>query len=166
MAFKQVNAKDLKENFIKDIADEWMLVSAGSADGYNTMTASWGFVGEIWGSDCAVALVRPTRYTMKFIDENEYFTLSFYGDAKQIHKICGHLSGRDNDKAALAGLTPVFADNTVYFNQARLVLICRKQYVSALKPDCFVDKAPLEKWYNNDLHNVIIGKIEKALVQE
>lgn len=160
-----IDAKELKENFIKDIAVEYMLVAAGDKDGYNMMTASWGFAGEMWGNDCMLAVVRPTRYTIEFINRSDYFTLSFYGDNKEVHKICGSKSGRDVDKAALAHLTPVFADNTVYFKEARMVIVCKKQYVQQMKEECFTDKEPL-RWYNNDLHYMIIGKIEKVIIND
>lgn len=165
MAFKEIKAKDLGENFIKSIADEWMLITAGNEDGYNMMTASWGFVGEMWGNDTVIAAVRPQRYTMEFIDKNDYFTLSFYGDRKDIHKVCGSLSGRDVNKTEMTGLTPVFSDNTVYFGEARLVIISKKQYVAPLTEKGFIDKQILDKWYNGDLHNMIFGKIEKVLIK-
>ena len=78
--FKEINAKDIKDNFIKTIADEWALISAGTKDKYNMMTASWGFAGEMWGYDCIAVVIRPQRYTMEFVDKNDYFTLSFYGE--------------------------------------------------------------------------------------
>ena len=165
MAFREIKVKEIEENFIKNIADEWMLISAGNEDGYNMMTASWGFVGEMWGNDTVIAAVRPQRYTMEFIDKNDYFTLSFYGDKKDIHKVCGSLSGRDVNKTEMTGLTPVFTDNTVYFDEARLVLVCKKQYVAPLTESGFLDKEILDKWYNGDLHNMIFGKIEKVLVK-
>lgn len=165
MAFREIKVKEIEENFIKNIADEWMLISAGNEDGYNMMTASWGFVGEMWGNDTVIAAVRPQRYTMEFIDKNDYFTLSFYGDKKDIHKVCGSLSGRDVNKTEMTGLTPVFTDNTVYFDEARLVLVCKKQYVAPLTESGFLDKEILDKWYNGDLHNMIFGKIEKVLIK-
>ncbi len=163
--FREIEVKQLNENFIKDIADEWMLITAGNEKKYNMMTASWGFMGEIWGNDSAVALIRPSRYTLEFINANDYFTLSFYGDNKDIHKICGSKSGRDVDKTELCRLDPVF-DKAPYFKQARLVLICKKQYVQKMESSCFTDKEPLERWYDNDLHYMIIGKIEKVLIKE
>ena len=163
--FKEINAKDIKDNFIKTIADEWALISVGTKDKYNMMTASWGFMGEMWGYDCVSAVIRPQRYTMELVDKNDYFTLSFYGDNKAIHKVCGSKSGRDTDKAAETGLTPVFDGGAVYFNEARLVIICKKLYVQQMKEECFTDKEPL-RWYDNDLHNIVIGKIEKVLVKE
>ncbi len=162
--FKQISPKEIPDNLIKAISQEWMLISAGDENGYNMMTASWGFAGEMWGNDSVIAMIRPQRYTMKFVEENDYFTLSFYGDRKDIHKVCGSQSGRDVNKTELTGLTPVFSDDTVYFEEARLVLICKKQYLDTLKKECFTDDEPL-KWYDNDFHNMIIGKIEKVLIK-
>ena len=164
--FKEISAKNIKENLVDMIANEYMLITAGDKTAHNMMTASWGYAGEIWGNDSVMAVVRPQRYTMEFIDKNDYFTLSFYGDNKAIHKICGSKSGRDCDKTALTGLTPSFDNNSVYFEEARLVLVCKKQYVDRMKPECFIDKEPL-KWYPiEDYHYMIIGKIEKVLIKE
>ncbi|MEE1184887.1 MAG: flavin reductase [Acutalibacteraceae bacterium] len=164
--FKEISAKEIKDNIIKAISDEWMLISAGDKNGFNMMTASWGFMGEMWGSDSVIAMIRPQRYTMEFIDKSDYFTLSFYGDNRDIHKICGSKSGRDVDKTALTGLTPIISDNTVYFDEARLVLICKKQYVGKLSEKSFTDTAPIDKWYpDKDYHNMIIGKIHKVLIK-
>lgn len=166
MAFKEVNIKDLDENFIKLVSDEWMLVAAGNEDNYNMMTASWGYFGEMWGKDTAVTVIRPQRYTKEFIDNEEYFSLSFYGDNKDIHKLCGKKSGRDTDKAKESGLTPVFDNNTVYFEQARLVVICKKIYCQKIEPECFVDKSIIDKWYDDDFHYAYVGEIEKVLIKE
>ena len=164
--FKEISVKEIKDNIVDLISNEWMLISAGDKNGHNMMTASWGFMGEMWGSDCVMAVVRPQRHTMKFIDNCDYYTLSFYGQNKEIHKICGSMSGRDVNKTELTGLTPIFADNTVYFEEARLVIICKKQYVQPMSENCFIDKEPL-KWYKEkDYHNMIFGKIEKVLVKE
>ncbi len=165
MSFKEIKISELNENLVNSIFREWMLISSGNEKGYNMMTASWGFAGAMWGNETVIAAVRPDRYTMKFIDENDYFTLSFYGDNKKIHEVCGKKSGRDVNKTELTGLSPVFSDNTVYFDEARLVIICKKQYVAPLLPEAFCDTAPLDKWYNGDLHNMIFGKIEKVLIK-
>ncbi len=166
MSFKEIKLSELNENLVNSIFREWMLIAAGNNDGYNMMTASWGFTGAMWGHEEVIAAVRPDRYTMKFIDENDYFTLSFYGDNKKIHEVCGKLSGRNVNKTELTGLSPAFSDGSVYFNEARLVLICKKQYVAPLLPEAFCDTEPLQKWYNGDLHNMIFGKIEKVLIKE
>ena len=130
------------------------------------MDASWGYFGEMWGKDTAITVIRPQRYTKEFLDSSEYFTLSFYGDNKEIHKVCGSKSGREVNKTKETGLVPVFADNTVYFEQARIVVICKKIYCQQLQPEFFIDKSNDEKWYDNDYHFAYIGEIEKVLVKE
>ena len=164
--FKEINAKELKENFIKLISEEWSLITAGDESGYNMMTASWGFAGEMWGNDAVMAVVRPQRYTMEFIEKSDYFTLSFYGGNKAVHNVCGSMSGRDVNKTELTGLTPVYDGDSVYFEEARLVIVCKKQYVQPMEEQFFTDRECL-KWYDNgDYHYMIIGKIEKVLYKE
>ena len=166
--FKEISAREIKDNLIEIISDEWMLVSSGNRDSYNMMTASWGFAGEMWGKDCAIAMIRSQRYTYEFMNKNDNFALSFYGSGGKdvIHKICGSKSGRDVDKAALTGLTPIFDCNTVYFEQARLVIICKKQYVQPMKKEFFTTGEPL-RWYPaEDYHTMFIGEIQKVLIKE
>lgn len=163
--FKEIKPTEIKDNLIDIIKNEWMLITAGDEQKFNMMTASWGFMGEMWSEDCAAVVIRPQRYTMEFIDKSDYFSITFYGDNKDIHAVCGKKSGRDVDKTKETGLTPIFADNTVYFGEARLVLICKKQYCAPLSDNGFCDREVLEKNYNGDIHNLIIGKIEKVLIK-
>ena len=75
---KEVSYKDLKFNPFRLIGDEWMLVTAGNEkDGCNTMTASWGGIGCLWGHNDPVATIylRPSRYTKEFVDKEDHFTL-------------------------------------------------------------------------------------------
>lgn len=163
---KEITRKELKEDWIHNIAEEWMLIAAGNEEGYNMMTASWGFVGEAWGSDAVTILVRPQRYTMEFLEKNDVFTISFYGENRAVHAVCGSKSGRDTDKTAEAGLTPVFTENGVLFEEARLVISCRKIYVDKIRPENIADGEILGKWYpEKDYHNLLIGKIEKIWVK-
>lgn len=167
MGFKEISIKDLKENFIKLVSDEWMLISAGDEKGFNMMTASWGGFGEMWADDVAVAVIRPQRYTKELVDKNKCFSLSFYGNNKELHSVCGRESGRDVNKAEKTGLKPVFDNDTVYFEQARLVVICEKIYCQKIDPDCFIDKEYVKKYYpEKDFHYAYIGKIKKALIKE
>ena len=104
---------------------------------------------------------------MEFIEKNDYFTVSFYGDNKAIHKICGSKSGREVNKTKETGLTPVSNDKYVYFKEARMVLVVKKQFVQQMNEEAFLDKSIIDKWYpEKDYHNMIIGKIEKVLIAE
>lgn len=170
---KEISVSELKLNPFDLIGKEWMLITAGcEARGYNTMTASWGHMGSIWGhhngSATVVIYVRPQRYTKEFVDREDRFTLTFFGP--EYHSALGYLgshSGRDGDKVAHVGLTPVFSDGTTYFAEAKLVLICRKLYQAPLKEEYFVDRNVVEDCYpKRDFHDLYIAQIEKVLVSE
>lgn len=165
MSFVNVKAEELSENFFKTIGKEWMLVSAGDEKKMNTMTASWGGIGILWNKNVVFSFIRQSRYTLEFIDANEYFTLSFFG-GKMMKELtfCGRNSGRDVDKLSETGLTPVFDENAPYFEQAELVLICRKLYRQTMNEESFIDKSIAEKNYSdNDWHELFVGEIVKVL---
>ncbi len=163
--FKQITASEINSNIFDLIGKEWMLITAGDKEGFNTMTASWGFGGILWNKPYAACFVRPQRYTREFMDKGEYYTLSFYGEGNPIHKICGSQSGREVDKVKECSLTPVYDQSgAVYFEEARLVIVCRKTYVTTLKEDGFIDKTLIPKNYQlGDFHKVYFGEIVKVL---
>ena len=76
---KEINVSELKDNMVEAIGKEWMLVTAGTADKFNTMTASWGGMGVLWGKTVAFVFIRPVRYTYEFIVLCDPRTLSFIG---------------------------------------------------------------------------------------
>ena len=170
---KQVAFSELKINPFDLIGKRWMLVTAGNEEaGYNTMTASWGHLGSIWGHGggmpTAVVYVRPQRYTKEFVDREPVFTLSFFDeDRRNALGYLGSHSGRDGDKVAHVGLTPVFADGTTYFAEAKLVLVCRKLYQAPLLEENFISREVVEEYYpERDFHDLYIAAIEKVLISE
>ena len=168
MSFKEVSIEELSFNPFTRIGKEWMLITAGDENKHNTMTASWGGVGVMWGKNVVTAYIRPQRYTKGFVDNNERFTISFYDESyRKALNICGTKSGRDCDKEAEAGLTPYYVDGTTAFEEANLIFVCRKQYHQEMIPGCFDVKENDEKWYpGNDYHVMYIAEIEKVLVRE
>ncbi len=165
--FLEIDIRDVKKNLTKAISDEWMLISAGDEHQSNMMTASWGLTGELWFRDVAVCFIRPQRYTLEFVEKNDTFALSFFGTGeKQALSLCGSKSGREVDKIKETGLTPVYSDGTVYYEQAKLVLICKKIAVSEVTPQNILDKTVLERCYpEKDYHKVFVGEIVKVLEQ-
>ena len=170
MSFKEIKPEEMKGNPFDLIGRQWMLISAGDEEKCNTMTASWGGLGVVWGEPTATAYIRQTRYTKEFVDNNEYFTLSFFDFHKETRKalsLCGKVSGRDTDKIKDAGLTPYYVDGTVGFEEANMILICKKVYEQYMGPENFVCKENIEKWYgDNDFHTMYLGQIVKILVKE
>lgn len=162
---KEINIREIKESAVKMISDDWALLSAGNKDKWNTMTVSWGGIGEIWGKDVAFVFVRPQRYTKEFIDKDGRFTLSFFGgEMKKEMGILGKISGRNEDKIALSHIKGVFEADTVYVDGAKYVLVCKTLYTDFIKPENFIEKDNDEKWYaQKDYHKVYVAEIEKVL---
>ena len=166
MTWETIDIRQWKQSAVQAIAEDWALVTAGTAAGYNTMTVSWGGLGEIWGKDAAFIFIRPQRHTMAFLEANERFTLCFFGgEARQALAYCGSHSGRDVDKAAQTGLTPVFEDDVTYFAQARVVLRCRKMAGYDLTPQGFLDGGIEDNYHGSGYHRMFIAEIEQAQIR-
>lgn len=165
--FRQISPEELEGNFIRKIGKEWMLITAEKPDGtVNTMTAGWGGVGYMWGRPAAFIFIRPQRYTLEFVDAADRFSLSFFGSGqRKALSLLGSRSGRDGDKIKDSGLTLV-RGKIPYFQEAEIVLNCRKVYRQKLEPDCFIDPACDSDWYpQKDYHYMYVGFIEEALVR-
>lgn len=161
----KIDPKSLTMNPFEAIGSQWMLITAGTQEHCNTMTASWGGVGIMWGLPVATAYIRPQRHTKTFVDAQDYFTLSFLSEARRADlAYCGRVSGRDEDKIAHCGFTVESADcGAPYFAEAELVLVCRKLYRQSMTPDCFVDGSLDGKWYpQKDYHDMYIAEIVEA----
>ena len=167
MSFKEIKPEELNFNPFTRIGSDWMLLTAGTEDKFNTMTASWGGLGHLWGKDVAFAFIRPQRYTKQFVDENDCFSLCFFGgEQMEALRYLGTASGRDEDKIAKSGLTLTHIDSVPCFEEASLVLLCRKLYVQTLEPEQFTDRAVADSCYpNHDFHDLYIAEIQKALVR-
>lgn len=167
---KKISVSELKDNMFDAIGKEWMLVTAGTPEKFNMMTASWGGTGILWGKPVAFIFIRPERYTYEFIEKGDTLTLSFLGEAhRDIHKICGSQSGRDIDKVAASGLKPYVTENgNIAYEQARLILECKKLYADFIDADNFVDKLLISCWYeegHGGFHKMYILEIQNVLVE-
>lgn len=168
MAFKEIAIEDLQLNPFQKISRQWMLITAGDELESNTMTASWGGLGIMWGKNVATAYIRPQRYTKEFVDNNDTFTLSFLPEEKrEALNICGRVSGRDvEDKWAEAGVHPYYIDGTTAVEEAEMVLVCKKLYAQEMYPECFIETECDTKWYPQaDYHTMYIAEIVKVLVR-
>lgn len=177
MSFKNIPIEELEFNPMTMIGGGWWLITAGNeTNGYNTMTASWGHLGAIWerpegkahmGLPTASVYLRPQRYTKEYMDREELFTLSIFDPSyKKALAYLGTHTGRDENKIAKEGLTPVFDNETTFFEEAKMVFICRKIYHAPLVGEGFVDKSLIDNNYKDrDFHEMYIGEILKVLVQ-
>ena len=127
MSFREGKIEELQFNPFTKIGKEWLLITAGDEKKHNTMTASWGGVGVLWGKNVVTTYIRPQRYTKEFVDAQDVFTITFFGEnCREALALCGKVSGRDGDKIKEAGLTPYFVDGTTAFEEAEMIFVCRK----------------------------------------
>ena len=140
--------------------EKWALLTAGTEDAYNTMTISWGGMGTLWSKPVVTVYVKPIRYTWQFMENNGYFTVSFYPEEyRKDLAVLGSESGRDGDKVAKTRLTPVPVEHGMTFREAEITLVCRKIYAQ----DLVRDRMPadvIEKIYaKEEPHKMFIGEV-------
>lgn len=159
---------ELEGNIMRSLGTQWMLITAGSKEKYNTMTASWGGMGILWNKSVVFIFVRPQRYTYEFLEANDYFSLSFYSkDWSRALKFCGTNSGRDVNKAKVTGLVPAFDEKAPYFEQANLAVICRKLYAQDMTRDSVLCEELMEYYgEGKGFHRLYVGEMTRVLVKD
>ncbi len=158
---------ELEGNIMRSLGTDWMLITCGTKEKYNTMTASWGGMGILWNKSVVFTFIRPQRYTYEFMENNEYFSLSFYDQSwARALKFCGTNSGRDVNKAKVTGLVPVFDEKAPYFEQANLVVICRKLYAQDMSTDSIIDEELMQYYHGDDAHRLYVGEMVRVLVKD
>lgn len=145
--------------------NDWLLLTAGTMEQCNMMTVAWGSIGCMWNRPFVQIAVRPQRYTLEFIEESQCFTLC--GFPPRYRKDLQHLgtvSGRDRDKLSETALTlkPSVRVLSPSFNEASLVLECRKMYRQPIDPAGFITEDGPGAYPEKDYHVMFYGEILAA----
>ena len=140
---------------------KWALLCAGTKDSHNTMTVSWGGMGTLWGKPVATVYVRPTRHTFGFMNENEYFTISFYPEKyREALILMGRKSGRDIDKDAASGLTVKDLGKAAAYEEAEITLLCRKIFAQDMAEENIPEDILKENYQPGEVpHRLFIGEV-------
>lgn len=164
--FRLIKPEEISDNVFKLIDKDWMLVTAGSFDQYNCMTASWGGFGILWKKPVAFVFIRPTRYTYEFAEKNARMSLCFFSEKyRNILNLCGTKSGREIEKMHIEGLSPLITgEGTPFYAEARMAVFVRKLYSQFIDPALVLEPSVL-KLYNNDYHKMYVCEIEKVMVK-
>ena len=163
--------------------NRWALVTAGMLVDFNTCTVSWGSMGNIWGPNggdisTVTVYIHPARYTQEFMAKYDTFTVSFFPESYR--KALGYLgshSGRNENKVANSGLTPVVAGDGVTFKEAELTFVCKKLYEHQFDEAYLAEKvkdyyasnpavytqAGHDRW---EPHYMYIGEVVEAIEQQ
>lgn len=166
--WKLIKPEEIKDNVFQAIGKDWMLITAGTEEKANAMTASWGGMGILWRKPVVTAYIRPQRFTKGLVDAQDIFTLSFYEEAyRKSLNYMGTVSGAQEDKIAGGGLTLKLFDGVPAFEESRMVLVCKKLYTQELKEECFLYPELIEQNYaQKDFHTMYIGEVMQVYVKE
>ena len=142
----------------------WALVTAGPINNHNSMTVSWGELGTLWRKDVATIYIKPCRYTHQFMENNEFFVISFFDEEyRNSLMVMGSKSGRDVDKDGLAELTPISHKEVTIYKEAKLTLVCKKIY----QHDMVLENIPqeaVETYYKEESpHTMYIGEVIEVI---
>ena len=159
--FQKIDPSDIHQNPFTLIDDDWFLLTAGNINAFNTMTASWGGMGILWNKPVVFCFVRPQRYTYKFMESEKLFTMSFFEETyREALNLCGKVSGRQTDKMKATGLKPIESPGgSVFYEQAKLMLECRKLYYTDIDPEQFIVEGINANYPKKDYHRMYIGEI-------
>jgi len=146
------------------IGRRWLLLTAGefSPGKFNSMTISWGSVGQIWNKTFFQIVVRPSRYTRGFLESSDYFTLCVLPETlKPALSLLGSKSGRDGDKIKASGLTPIASGIAPApgYAEAELIVECKKMYWQDIDPEHFLDPGIMANYPKEDFHRAYFGEV-------
>jgi flavin reductase (DIM6/NTAB) family NADH-FMN oxidoreductase RutF len=162
LEWQQISPKEIKDNTVKLFADDWAVITSGTADKFNMMTASWGCIGNLWQRPVAWCFVRPQRYTFEFINNSPTYTLCFFDESyRDKLQYLGSVSGRDEDKLVGSGFTTkILPSGNIAYEEARLIIECKTLYADNFNENCFIDTTIVSGIYQTkDFHRVFIGEI-------
>jgi flavin reductase (DIM6/NTAB) family NADH-FMN oxidoreductase RutF len=144
--------------------NKWALLTCGdfAESRFNSMTIGWGSLGTMWGKPFAQVVVRPVRYTYEFMERYETFTVCIFPESsRKALELLGSRSGRDGDKIAEAGLTPIASTQVAApgYDEAELIIECRKMYWDDMVPGHFLNPDIEKNYPEKDYHRIYFGEI-------
>ncbi len=155
---------NLELDIFSKFNNQWALLTAGDESNFNTMTISWGSMGTLWNKPVVTTYVRKSRYTHDFMDNNDYFTVSFYPEEyKDVLGVMGSKSGRDMDKMNDSGLTPEAVANTMTFKEAEMTLVCKKLCKQPIEAENMPEDIKNAMYADEDWHDMYIGEVVEVI---
>lgn len=160
---------------VGEFSRDWMALAMGNAKSFNSMTISWGSVGQLWNKPVVTVYVSSDRYSKKLMDNSNWFTISRFPDKREYKDgliyLGSHSQKDDPDKTANSGLRVDFTEQgNPRFKDAELVIECKKIYSDEFKKDKLPQDIRDGIYSSTGLHTMYIGEIvnvyEKHWLQE
>ena len=166
-AWKAVDPMDLSMKPVANFAQDWMALAMGNSKRFNSMTISWGTIGELWGKPVVTVFVSSDRASKQMMDENAYFTVTGFPGTKACKDalvyIGSHSLRDDPDKTANAGLTVEFTEQgNPIFAEGCLAIECRKLYSAPFDLNRVPQDIRERLYAEMGVHTMYIGEITGA----
>ncbi len=146
-----------------------LLLVSGTLEKVNVMTIGWGFIGNIWSLPVFVIAVRPSRYTYRFIESTNDFTVNVPSKGMEdIVNACGTFSGRTVDKFKEYNLTPLKSQNikSPLIKECIIGFECKVIYKQDLIPEKIPGEVKEKYYIGGNFHRLYFGKIIDIMVEE
>lgn len=167
MHFKEADTKSLLFNPFSLIEDNWFLITAEYKGTLSTMTAASGALGHMFRKNVVYINIRPSRYTKLFVDRTDRFSLSFFDNTpenKKTLRYLGSVSGRDENKIEISGLTLQRWEGLPYFEEAHTTFFCRSLYRCPYSESNFIDLETERNYYPlKDYHDMYVAEIFRTI---
>ena len=166
---KEIAGEELSVRAVDLWMNRWLLLTAGTLEDCNMMTVAWGSIGCMWSKPFVQVVVRPQRHTYGFMEKSDSFTLCAFPEKyRDVLQTMGTISGRDGDKVSKTSLTlkPSTKVAAPAYEQADLILECRKMYFRDMDPAGFLDEGIQKNYPGRDYHRVYFGEIVAGFVTD
>lgn len=160
----KVSPVDLELKPVEKFSKDWMALSMGNSRSFNSMTISWGTIGELWNKPVMIVFVSSDRASKKLMDGSAYFTVSGFPDTKNSRQALEYLGSHsvkdDPDKVKNAGLNVEFSElGNPLFREAELAIECKKIYSEEFAKEKLPQDVRDRIYSSVGLHTMYIGEI-------
>lgn len=171
--FTAIEPKAISENVFKLVSEDYTVITSGVPELYNSMVASDGGWGTLFGKPTTWCCLRASRYTLELMRKNETYTMAYFDDnfKEEIVKF-GQKSGRDSEKMKDSKLTMVQTPSgRIAYKEAKLIIECQLAQVTTVSPDDIYgadDKKFIVDAHKEvgDYHKVVFGRITNVWVRK
>ncbi|MDR2129666.1 MAG: flavin reductase [Odoribacteraceae bacterium] len=171
--FTPVAPRDIVGNVFRLVGEDYTVITSGTGEDYNSMTASYGGWGILFNEPSTWCFLRANRYTLEYIRREKRYTMTYFDEPYRDQvMLFGTSSGRDSDKMKKHTLSAVKTPaGSVAYKEAKLIIECELTEITTVQPAdyyseegrSFVVKAHEEV---KEYHKLVFGKITGAWVRK
>ncbi|MDR1343376.1 MAG: flavin reductase [Prevotellaceae bacterium] len=171
--FQPIEAKDIPGDVFTHVGSDFTVITAGNPSRYNSMVASWGGWGILFGKPATWCYLRSNRYTLEMMRKEQTYTMAYFNqEYKDDIMLFGAKSGRNTDKMKESKLTSVQTPSgSMAYKEARLIIECKLFEVTTVAPDDFYTEEGRKFIVDahaetGEYHKVVFGEIASVWLRK